>query len=120
MTQPQASDAHQARAMPRSEVRGAPRGSRENGCLLALQFLTVVPAGPKSVTVTDRSQIDMGRALPWFPCVGALLGACVAALNWALEPVFSRSLRDVIAIAALLLVTGMLHFDGFVDCCDAL
>jgi cobalamin 5'-phosphate synthase/cobalamin synthase len=62
----------------------------------------------------------MGRALPWFPLVGALLGVGVVALNWALEPIFSRSLRDVIAIAALLLATGMLHFDGFVDCCDAL
>jgi adenosylcobinamide-GDP ribazoletransferase len=62
----------------------------------------------------------MGRALPWFPLVGALLGVGVAGLNWALEPIFSRSLRDVIAIAALLLATGMLHFDGFVDCCDAL
>jgi cobalamin 5'-phosphate synthase/cobalamin synthase len=62
----------------------------------------------------------MGRALPWFPLVGALLGVGVAALNWALAPVFSRSLRDVVAIAVALLVTGMLHFDGFVDCCDAL
>ncbi len=62
----------------------------------------------------------MGRALPWFPLVGALLGAGVAALNWALEPIFSRGLRDVITIAALLLITSMLHFDGFVDCCDAL
>jgi cobalamin 5'-phosphate synthase/cobalamin synthase len=62
----------------------------------------------------------MGRALPWFPLVGALLGVGVAALNWALEPVFSRSLRDVIAITVLLLITGLLHFDGFIDCCDAL
>jgi cobalamin 5'-phosphate synthase/cobalamin synthase len=62
----------------------------------------------------------MGRALPWFPLVGALLGVGVVALNWALEPVLARSVRDVVAIAALLLATGMLHFDGFVDCCDAL
>jgi adenosylcobinamide-GDP ribazoletransferase len=62
----------------------------------------------------------MGRALPWFPLVGALLGAGAVALNWALEPILSRSVRDVIVIAALLLITGMLHFDGFVDCCDAL
>jgi adenosylcobinamide-GDP ribazoletransferase len=120
MTQPQASDADQERATPRDEDRGAPPGSRANGFLLALQFLTVVPIAPTAATANDRSQVDMGRALPWFPLVGALLGAGVVALNWALEPVFSRSLRDVIAIAALLLVTGMLHFDGFVDCCDAL
>jgi len=62
----------------------------------------------------------MGRALPWFPLVGALLGAGVVALNWAIEPVFGRGVRDVVVIAALLLATGMLHFDGFVDCCDAL
>jgi adenosylcobinamide-GDP ribazoletransferase len=62
----------------------------------------------------------MGRALPWFPLIGALLGAGVVALNWALEPVLAPSGRDVVAIAGLLLATGMLHFDGFVDCCDAL
>jgi len=62
----------------------------------------------------------MGRALPWFPLVGALLGAGAVALNWALEPVLTRGVRDVVVSAALLLATGMLHFDGFVDCCDAL
>jgi adenosylcobinamide-GDP ribazoletransferase len=88
--------------------------------LLALQFLSVVAIPSMAARANDRRQVDMGRALPWFPLVGALLGGCVVALNWALQPVFSRGLRDVIAIAALLLVTGMLHFDGFVDCCDAL
>jgi adenosylcobinamide-GDP ribazoletransferase len=100
---------------------------RANGFLLALQFLTIVPLHRKAARTSASGQpdqpgaaFDMGRALPWFPLVGALLGAGVVGLNWALTPVFSRSLRDVIAIAALLLATGMLHFDGFVDCCDAL
>jgi adenosylcobinamide-GDP ribazoletransferase len=62
----------------------------------------------------------MGRALPWFPLVGALLSVGVVALRWALEPWLGRGVRDVVAIAAFLLATGMLHFDGFVDCCDAL
>ncbi|HEX3270509.1 MAG TPA: adenosylcobinamide-GDP ribazoletransferase [Ktedonobacterales bacterium] len=100
---------------------------RANGFLLALQFLTVIPVQFKTARTSVSGQpdqpgaaLDMGRSLPWFPLVGALLGAGVAALNWALEPIFSRSLRDVITIATLLLITGMLHFDGFVDCCDAL
>src|SRR5215831_18938677 len=130
MTQPQASDADQGRAPFGSAPPVAPKQSRANGFLLALHFLTVVPALPKAARTSasdDPDQadqagaaVDMGRALTWFPLVGALLGVGVATLNWALEPIFSRSVRDVITIAALLLITGMLHFDGFVDCCDAL
>src|SRR2546423_1261322 len=117
MTQPQASDADQAHVPSRRESSGAPGQPRANGFLLALQFLTIVPLRPGAASTTGSghatSDIDMGRALPWFPLVGALLGVSVVALNWALEPIFSRGLRDVIAIAALLLATGLLHFDGF-------
>jgi cobalamin 5'-phosphate synthase/cobalamin synthase len=127
MMQPQASDADQGHPHFGNEQPAAPKQPRANGFLLALQFLTVVPVQSKAARTSASGQpdqsgaaLDMGRALPWFPLVGALLGAGVAMLNWALEPIFSRSLRDVIAIAALLLITGMLHFDGFVDCCDAL
>jgi adenosylcobinamide-GDP ribazoletransferase len=124
MSQQQASDADQERTAARQEKPSAPAPSRANGFFLALAFLTVLPARARGTVTSGLDQsdsaLDMGRALPWFPLVGALLGVGVAALDWALEPVFSRSLRDVVAIAVLLLVTGMLHFDGFVDCCDAL
>jgi adenosylcobinamide-GDP ribazoletransferase len=127
MTQQQASDADQGRPPFGGEPPVVAKQPRANGFLLALQFLTVVPVQPKAARTSSSGQsdqpgaaLDMGRALPWFPLVGALLGAGVATLNWALEPIISRGLRDVIAIAALLLITGMLHFDGFVDCCDAL
>jgi adenosylcobinamide-GDP ribazoletransferase len=131
MTQPQASDADQGRPPSGNEQPSAPERSRANGFLLALQFLTVVPVRPTVARASASGHaaqpgaawpdaLDMGRALPWFPLVGALLGAGIAALDWALAPIVSRSVRDVIAIAALLLTTGLLHFDGFVDCCDAL
>jgi adenosylcobinamide-GDP ribazoletransferase len=122
MTQPSASDADQERAPAQNAAPGAPQRASSflNGFLLALQFLTIAPMAPAATATGESEQPDMGRALPWFPLVGALLGVAVVALNWALEPVFSRGLRDVIAIAAPLLATGMLHFDGFVDCCDAL
>jgi adenosylcobinamide-GDP ribazoletransferase len=120
----QASGADQERPPTHGERSGEPQAPRPNGFLLALQFLTVAPMRPGRVSVRESgasdANLDMGRALPWFPLVGALLGAGVVALNWALEPVLARSVRDVVAIAALLLATGMLHFDGFVDCCDAL
>lgn len=124
MTQQQTSGANRERPPTQSEQSGEPQAPRPNGFLLALQFLTVVPVRPAPATVGESggsdAALDMGRALPWFPLVGALLGVGVVALNWALEPVLARSVRDVVAIAALLLATGMLHFDGFVDCCDAL
>jgi adenosylcobinamide-GDP ribazoletransferase len=62
----------------------------------------------------------MERALPYFPLVGALLGALLAAFDWALAPVFSLQVRDALLLAVPALLTGMLHLDGFADCCDAL
>jgi len=117
MSQPPAFDAEQEPAPPAVEARGA-SSRRRRWFLLAAQFLTIIPLRVRSES--EPGGPDMGRALPWFPLIGALLGVGVVALNWALTPVFSRTVRDVIAIAAPLLATGMLHFDGFVDCCDAL
>jgi adenosylcobinamide-GDP ribazoletransferase len=118
MSQPPAFDAEQGPALPALETPGTPSQRRASGFLLAAQFLTIIPLRVRSEI--EPGGPDMGRALPWFPLSGALLGAGVVALNWALTPVFSRTVRDVIALAAPLLATGMLHFDGFVDCCDAL
>jgi adenosylcobinamide-GDP ribazoletransferase len=120
MSQPPAYDTEPERSPSGKAARGASLRPRANGFLLALQFLTVVPVRSRGANETESGELDMGRALPWFPLVGALLGVCVVAVNWALGPIFSRSLRDVIAIALPLFATGMLHFDGFVDCCDAL
>src|SRR5690242_2497414 len=101
MMQPQASDADQGRPPFGTEPPVVTKNPRTNGFLLALQFLTVIPVQFTTARTSVSGQpdqpgaaLDMGRSLPWFPLVGALLGAGVAALNWALEPIFSRSLRD--------------------------
>ena len=62
----------------------------------------------------------MARALPWFPLVGALLGIALVILDWALSFVFPLEIRAVALLAFDALVTGLLHLDGFVDCCDGL
>lgn len=92
------------------------------GLLLAIRFLTIVPVpGPRTVGDADSTAFaDMSPALPWFPLVGALIGAGLSLLDWALSPVLSLPVRDAALLAASALVTGMLHLDGFVDCCDAL
>jgi adenosylcobinamide-GDP ribazoletransferase len=88
------------------------------GLLLAVQFLTVLPV--RLPRVTDREAPRMAAALPWFPLVGALIGMAQAGLDVLLRPVLTVGARNVILIAFAALVTGMLHLDGFIDCCDAL
>jgi len=91
------------------------------GLALAVEFLTVLPVRRAHANATVSAEPpDMARALPWFPLVGALLGLALVGLDWALSFLFPLGIRAVALLAFDALVTGMLHLDGFVDCCDAL
>jgi adenosylcobinamide-GDP ribazoletransferase len=90
------------------------------GLALAVEFLTVLPVRRRAREAATGEPPNMARALPWFPLVGALLGLALVALDWALAFVFPLGVRAVALLAFDALVTGMLHLDGFVDCCDAL
>jgi adenosylcobinamide-GDP ribazoletransferase len=88
---------------------------------VAVQFLTVLPVkfGANEPPLT----IDcLGRAVRWYPWVGLGLGGLLVGLDRLLR--LSHRLPDsmvsLLTIVALLLLTGMLHFDGFLDCCDGL
>ncbi|TMK63295.1 MAG: adenosylcobinamide-GDP ribazoletransferase [Actinobacteria bacterium] len=76
----------------------------------ALGFLTVL-GGPHELTP---------RALRWFPVVGAAVGALVGVVWWSANLVFAPLLAAVLAVAADLLLTGMLHVDGLADAADGL
>ncbi|WP_436794792.1 adenosylcobinamide-GDP ribazoletransferase [Actinospongicola halichondriae] len=78
--------------------------------LSALGFLTVVPG-------THRPD---ERTLRWFPVVGALLGAILAAVWIGASAVFSPAVAAILVIAADLVLTGMLHVDGLADSADGL
>jgi adenosylcobinamide-GDP ribazoletransferase len=79
----------------------------------AVQFLTRIP-----IEVSGRRP-SVGRAMPWFPVVGALVGAlvggAVAALWYGVPPLVAAT----VAIALGLLVTGAFHEDGLGDVADA-
>src|SRR6185437_8772746 len=97
------------------------RGTLLAGLALAVGFLTVLPVRHTRSQVTVAAEPpDMARALPWFPLVGALLGLALVGLDWALSFIFPLGIRAVALLAFDALVTGLLHLDGFVDCCDAL
>lgn len=76
----------------------------------ALGFLTCL-GGPAAPTP---------KALPWFPVVGAALGAALGGLWWAAEGIWPALLAAAVVVVADQAVTGMLHLDGLADSGDGL
>ncbi len=106
-----------SRAAARRRTGNNPLG----GLALALQFLTILPvSAPTSSAGRSDGPPAMARALPWFPLVGAGLGGVAALVDGLLRPVFSIEVRSVLVLALLAGLTGLLHLDGFIDCCDGL
>jgi len=78
--------------------------------MAAISFLTVV----------GRARPPDQRTLGWFPLVGAGLGAVVAGVWWVAQQVWPPAVAALIAVAADLALTGLLHFDGLADTADGL
>ena len=81
----------------------------------AWAFLTRLPGGAHPGT--DR---ELGRSVPWFPVVGAVVGALSGWVYWALHGPLGPSLAAVLAVAAGAVITGGFHEDGLADTADAL
>ncbi len=84
---------------------------------MALAFLTIVPVPPG---VLGDDGFDLVPAVPWFPVVGAAVGALAGGVLAGLAAVIGRAPAAVAAIAVLVLVTGGLHQDGLADTFDGL
>jgi adenosylcobinamide-GDP ribazoletransferase len=84
--------------------------------LAALQFLTVLPV-PGLHQVRDE---DWGRATAYYPLAGLVLGILLAGLDWGLGKIWPRPVASGLVLATWVALTGALHLDGFVDCCDGL
>ena len=84
------------------------------GATQAVGLLTIIPI---------RVHADpggLGAAAPWFPAVGALVGAGAGGVWVAAEDSLGPTVAAVLAVLFLVLVTGGLHVDGLADCADAL
>jgi adenosylcobinamide-GDP ribazoletransferase len=84
--------------------------------LLTVQFLTRLPV--RDPTLWSNARM---AAIPrYFPAVGALVGALMAAV-WALAALVLPPVPAALATVAFgLLLTGAFHEDGFADACDGL
>ena len=86
------------------------------GFVVAVAFMTRIP-----IPVRVDPDKDPGAAVPWFPVVGAGVGALVGGVAWAgLEFGLPPLVAAGAAIAASLLLTGALHEDGLADTFDGL
>ena len=83
--------------------------------LIALRFLTVIPVLKRY----KASAEEVGASQGYFPLVGLFLGAILVAVNWLFNLILPSSLVDVFLIITILILTGALHIDGFIDTCDA-
>ncbi len=86
------------------------------GFVAAWQFLTIIPFPGRLKT----SAGELGSSLAYFPLVGLVLGLILAGLDWLLRLVLPLSVVNVFLLVALILLTGGLHLDGFIDTCDGL
>lgn len=82
----------------------------------ALQFLTICPWPVRR----SPTAADLGRAVGFFPLVGLLLGAVLAATDAVLVGIAPDGVRAVVVVALWMVLTGGLHYDGLLDTCDGL
>ena len=87
--------------------------------LLAIQFLTRIPVP----TVLNRlspeaAAIGLGRAVAWYPFVGAVIGAITAATLLLTEHLWPRIVAVLLALVVEARITGAFHEDAVADFCD--
>ncbi len=81
---------------------------------VALAFLTRLP-----VPLDDVEDVALGRAARGFPVVGLVVGLC-GGLVYAVADILAlpASVSALLAIGAMVLITGALHEDGLADTAD--
>ncbi|MFC2022490.1 adenosylcobinamide-GDP ribazoletransferase [Chloroflexota bacterium] len=84
--------------------------------LAALSFLTIIPL-PRRREVSPE---ELGRSIGYFPVVGVIIGLILAGLNWLLGLFLPSAVVNGLLIVSLVVISGALHLDGFVDTCDGI
>ncbi len=84
--------------------------------LAALSFLTVIPM-PRRREVSSE---QLGSSIVCFPVVGIIIGLILAGLYWLLRLVLPSAVVSGLLLVCLVVLTGGLHLDGFVDTCDGI
>ena len=84
--------------------------------LAALQFLTIIPL-PRKIEVKPE---ELGRSAGYFPVIGLIIGLILAGLNWVFSLVLPPVVVNALLVVSLVILSGALHLDGFIDTCDGI
>lgn len=84
--------------------------------ITGLQFLTRI----HFIKETEWSAQSFGRSVKYFPLIGAIIGLCLVLTNFIGDRYVPLHLQITLLLATELLITGGLHFDGFMDTMDGL
>lgn len=84
--------------------------------LVAVQYFTRLPVP----TLARFDPAWLSQAVRYFPLAGALVGALAAGVLWLASLALPLPLAALLALAAMLAVTGAFHEDGLADTFDAL
>ncbi|MDI6814714.1 MAG: adenosylcobinamide-GDP ribazoletransferase [Dehalococcoidales bacterium] len=84
--------------------------------LAALQFLTIIPLPWRR----EVSPEEVGRSIGYFPMVGIIIGLILVSLSWLLGLLLPLSIVNGLLIICLVVISGALHLDGFIDTCDGI
>ena len=79
-----------------------------------LAFLTILP-----LRMDMDCLVDSAKLMWFFPLVGALIGLLAGVFGWAVSLVLPWAVVGALALAVLLLLTGLHHTDGLLDFGDA-
>ena len=84
--------------------------------LAAIRFLTSIPLP----WWREASREEFVRSVGYYPVVGFFIGLILFGLSWLLALFLPSAIVSVLLIVALVVISGALHLDGFVDTCDGI
>ncbi len=84
--------------------------------LAALKFLTIIPLPWRR----EASPEELEGSIGYFPVIGIIIGLILAGLNWLLSLFLPSAVVNALLIVSLVVISGALHLDGFVDTCDGI
>lgn len=84
--------------------------------LAALKFLTILPIGRSRQDSLD----EIGGSVVYYPVVGVIIGLFLAGLNWLFDMALPPALANALLLISLVIISGALHLDGFIDTCDGI
>ena len=95
----------------KKEIRG-----KALGFFVSLRFLTIIPLPLRR----EASAEEIGRSVIYFPLVGLFLGLILVGLDQLFGLALPLFLVNALLIITMVILTGALHLDGFIDTCDGI